>query len=333
MRVATAGGASAGQPAAALPCFVVNPRSFRASRWRLAQRASALVRRSGLEVFEASTLQQFRATLDLLCSRRQEQIWLLAGDGTIHAIAQYMSELDCDWSPAFLLLGGGRANIVPRDCGGYPPMKRLRAALSALHSGRALSVERLPTLRIEQADRSPQFGFMLAGAMIHEGIRYCSEHRARGTGWLHRSWLADPWCLLKLAFLVLIGRSPLPPYEILELRAGETATLRAPVRVLVVSSLQFRDALYNPFAARGQGAVRLTAVAASALHFWRNLPALLGGKFGPQMNPEHGYLSGRFGHVEIRGMSGYALDGESFNVAPPGALRLSGGIELRVLRA
>jgi hypothetical protein len=231
-----------------------------------------------------------------------------------------------------LLLGGGRANVVPRDCGGYPPLEKLESALKALREGRPLPEERLLTLRVEQEGAAPRHGFFLAGAIVFAGIRLCQEHRARGSGWLHRSWFADPYCLLKIAVQVWAGRSPLPAYDDLEVRVDGATVLRAPMRMLLVSTLLFREALYNPFADSGAGAVRLTAVAASASRFWRNLPAMFKGHFGDNMTLQQGYLSGRFPAVEVLGMSGYALDGELFTTDPARPVRFSGGIELRVLR-
>jgi hypothetical protein len=299
----------------------------------LAGRVTALARHHGLPVIEASNLEEFYSSLDRLRDLQVRQVWMLAGDGTVHATAQYLAQPACaGWSPALLLLGGGRANVVPRDCGGYPPLQRFESALRSLREGRPLAEERLLTMRVEQEGAEPQHGFFLAGAVIHAGIRLCQEHRARGSGWLHRSWFADPWCLLKVATQVWAGRSPLPPYDDLQVRSAGAVIAHAPMRMLLASTLLFRDALYNPFAERGAGAVRLTTVAADASRFWRNLPAMFKGHFGDNMTLQQGYLSGRFTAVEITGMSGYALDGELFTADPGRPVRLSGGIALRVLR-
>ncbi len=333
MSLAVAGGVTAAPDAAARPWLIVNPHSFRASRRGLAGRIAAHARSHGLHVIEVRDLGEFHTALDRLRDRCAGQIWMLAGDGTVHATAQYLARpASAGWSPALLLLGGGRANVVPRDCGGYPPWQRFGAALEALREGRSLAEERLLTLRIEQEGAEAQHGFFLAGAVIYAGIRLCQEHRAQGSGWLHRSWFADPYCLLKVATRVWAGRSPLPPYDDLQVRTDGAAAMHAPMRMLLVSTLQFREALYNPFAERGEGAVRLTAVAASARHFWRHLPAMFRGRFSDNMTLQQGYLSGRFAAAEVLGMSGYALDGELFATDPARPTRLCTGIELRVLR-
>jgi diacylglycerol kinase (ATP) len=320
--------------AAARACLVINPRSFRAAWLGYARRATRLAAATGLEVFRIVDPASLRTLLAGLRERRQQQIWVLAGDGTVHALAEYFAEQSGgDWTPALLLLAGGRANVVPRETGGYPAMPALRRALAAYAAGRALPEERVITLRVSQAGQPQRHGFLFAGAMIYEGVRLCAEHRAAGTSWLHRGYFADPYALLRLGVQVLIGRSPLPPYPEVAARVDGLAEMTAPLRVLVASTLALHDAHYNPFAERGTGPVRLTAVAATAARFWRRLPAILRGRFDERMDAAAGYLSGRGEQVELRGVSGYALDGEIFRTDPALPLVLSPGIALRMMRA
>ncbi len=328
-----AGGGAPAPCAPDVPALLVNPRSFRASRWNLARRVARRARAQGLEVFEASAPSEVHAVLDVLRVRGTRTLWLLAGDGTVQAIAEYLAaHPDAGWSPTLLPLAGGRANIVPRECGAYPALPAFRRALRALAQQRPLHEKQMITLRVSQPGQPVRHGFLLAGGVIHEGVRLCSEHRARGTGWLHRSWIADPYTLLKLAVQVWTGRSPLPPYAELALRMADGSGMRAPMRVLLATTLGLGKALYNPFAARGRGPLRVTAVAATAAHFWRHLPALLGGRFNDAMNQQQGFFSSRSDWAEVLGVSGYSLDGESFPADPSLPLRLEAGVTLRVLQ-
>lgn len=314
------------------PVLLVNPRSFRASRRGLARRAAHLAQKAGVEVIVASDPAHFQAAFDRLHTERRDEVWILSGDGTIHWVAGYLAQAADGWSPALLLLGGGRANVVPRECGGYPAMRALRAALAARRAGRSLARQRLTTLRVEQGGQV-RHGFFLAGGMVHEGVRVCSEHRARGSGWLHRSLVADFYALLKLVAQVWTGRSPLPPYTKMSVRlAGGPALEQVPMRILLASSLGMRNALYNPFAANGEGTVRVTAIAATAPHFWRYLPGILRGRFAPALTPRNGVLSGRCASAEIDGIAAYSLDGESFTAAPSQPLLLGPGIDIMALR-
>ena len=54
--------------------------------------------------------------------------------------------------------------------------------------------------------------------------------------------------------------------------------MRAPMRVLMAATLHdCATGSTIPIAARGEGAVRITAVAAKRPRFWRNLPRMLPG--------------------------------------------------------
>lgn len=321
-------------PATTRPCLLVNPRSFRASRLGLAQRAAGLAGAAGLAVHEVTSPGELGAALDRLRQQRQQRIWLLAGDGMVHALAQYLAAGNPEeWSPTLLLLAGGRANVVPRECGGYPAMPALRRAIAALAAGRTLKEERIRTLCVSQAGQPARHGFLFTGSMLHEGVMLCAAHRAAGSGWLHRSFFADPYVLLKLSLQVMVGRSPLPPYPQVAVQLPGQGELAAPLRILVASSLGLGGALYNPFAARGTGPVRLTAVAATAAHFWRHLPALFRGRFDDNMNLAQGFLSGRGEWAAVRGIGGYSLDGETFTCDPAAPITFSAGIDLRVLRS
>ena len=324
---------TAAPPRTGPPVLLINPRSFRASRRGLAGRAARRARRSGIEVIEASAPADFRAAFDRLHARRQDEIWLLSGDGTIHWIAEYLAGLADGWAPALLLLGGGRANVVPRECGGYPAMRALRAALATHDAGRRLPRRQLCTLQLEQPGLPVRQGFFLAGGMIHEGVRVCSEHRSRGSGWLHRSLAADFYALLKLLVQVVTGRSPLPPYAHMSLRMQDGRALAAaPIRILLATTLGMRDALYNPFAATGEGPVRATAIAASAPHFWRHLPGILRGRFAAELTPAAGVLSGRCQWLEVTGLADFSLDGEHFRTDPARPVVIGPGFELTVLQ-
>jgi len=80
--------------------------------------------------------------------------------------------------------------------------------------------------------------------------------------------------------------------------------------------------------------VRITAVAAEAPRFWRNLPRMVTGRFDDQtMNLAQGYLSGHCRAVTITGISSYCLDGEPFDADPSQPLQISTGHELKVLHA
>lgn len=319
--------------AANRPCLLVNPRSFRASWLGYARRATHLAQAAGVEVQQVVDPATLRTALDGLRQRRQQQIWVLAGDGTIHAMAEYLAAPGHDdWSPAMLFLAGGRANIVPRECGGFPAMPALRRALAALREGRSLREGRILTLQVSQAGRPARHGFVFASAIVSEAQRRLAEHRARGTGWFHRSFFSEPYVLLKMAVEAFILRRPLPHPEVVARLAG-VGELTAPMRVLLASTMELQGALYNPFAARGTGPVRLTALAANAPGIRRRIVSIIRGQFSDEMNVTNGILSGRGERAELQGITAYALDGELFEADPALPLVFTPGVGLRVLHA
>jgi Diacylglycerol kinase catalytic domain len=318
---------------AASACLLINPTSYRVARGSLLADVERLANSHGTEIFRASTLAEFYEALDLLRARRQQRLLVLSGDGTAHAVAQYLARANqAAWSPELMFLAGGRANIVPRDGGGYPAMKALRKVLAATREQRALAVEELPLLQVEQEGSESRQGFVFAAAMFDAGVRICAEHRARGSGWLHRSWIADPYALLRLGCQVMAGRSPLPAYPQLTIRTAQGASLAAPMRLVTASTLPLRNSLFRPFAPRGSGAVQITAVSADAAKFWRRLPAMIRGRFSAEMNTASGYLSERSDAVVLQGLAEYSLDGEPVSCDPNQSLRLTAGIKLRLLR-
>jgi len=313
--------------------LLINPRSFRASRGGLARRVIRLGQRAGIQTSAVRDPAAFSAAFDQLRARRQSQVWLLSGDGTIQWIAEYLSRDGNEWSPVLLLLAGGRANVVPRDSGGYPALRALRAALRAHRAGRSLREAPLATLKLSQPGGVARHGFLLAGGMVHEGVRVCREHRASGSGWLHRGPVADFYALLALQLQVWLGRSPLPSPVPMSVRMADGRELgMAPMRLLLATTLHMRNALYNPFADTGEGSVRVTAIEARVPHFWRYMPGILRGRFSPDLTPERGALSGRCTSAQVRGISAYSLDGEHIAADPALPLSIETGITLRVLR-
>jgi diacylglycerol kinase family enzyme len=334
LSLSPARGAAGAPVAAGEICLLINPLSCRTLYGSLAKRAREMAEAAGLEVVVTGDPQQILALLRRLHARRAPQLFVLSGDGTIQLIANYLVQLPPgEWNPGLLLLGGGRANVVPRAHGGDPALPALRAALQAVREGRPLTLESQTLLRVEQEGAPPRHGVVLAGSVADFGIRHCRAYRASGKGWWHRGLLADPWCVLMLVVQTLIGLKPVPPSPQLDVTLDTGERMVARVRVLMAATLVRAGGHYNPYAERGSGPLRVTAVAADARRFWRNLPRVLSGKYDfDHMNTLQGYLSGRCHTMHIHGLSGYSLDGEPVDVDPQRPLRLTTGMDLNILR-
>ena len=103
----------------------------------------------------------------------------------------------------------------------------------------------LPHLRAARAER---------GRAIFQ-----TANRAAGRGWWRHSWFSDPYVLLRWAMRTMVLHQPLPVYAPVTVQVPGVGELQGAMRALVASSLAMRNALYNPFAERGSGAVRLRA--------------------------------------------------------------------------
>ena len=299
------------------PCVIVNPRSFRASRGNLAARAVALAQSHGADVLEVDAGFRLCEALDERLAHGVRRIVVLAGDGTVHAIAEHLARRPQGAPmPQLLLLGGGRTNLTAAEFGGNGELlEKLESALTRHRQRAAFEVQGRHLLELDQAPAPARHGFFMAAGLIDEAIRECHDYQRGGRGWLRKSAIATPIHLLKLALLGLVGRAPLKSPE-MSIDAGTCGRLAGPMRVVLVTTLEHRDSLYDPYARRGQGALRLTAVTARATAFWSCIALVAMGRFLKFMDAQRGYLSGRCDGVEMRGLRHYALDGEEFEADP-----------------
>ncbi len=324
--IATLPGQASAARAATAPCLVLNPRSFEVATSRLAARAVALATAHGAEVLEAQDPQQIASGLDRVLAQGPRRLFVLAGDGTVQAIVDHLARRPAGTTlPELLILGGGRTNLTAADLnGGQSALRKLESAL--LMAGADPGASRLQyrhTLVIEQPPAPPRHGFFVAAAMVDSLIRHCHEHRDAGPGSLRKARYSTAWRMLHEAVPAMLGR---PPYEFpqLEVEIPGCGRLRGPARLLLATTLVHDRWYFHPYAARGDGALRVTAVSAQARGFWRRLPRLLTGRFSPAMTPDQGYLSGRCGSFVVTGLDGYTLDGQSFATDPgrPVAVRI-----------
>lgn len=319
-------------------CLIVNPKSFRASRGRLAQRAVELARGHGVDVIEAHSPETLAAALDrrLMQSRRHDLL-VLAGDGTVQALVDQLVRLPADLPmPRLLLLGGGRTNLIADDLDGTGDvLAKLEGALIRSRSGDGRSDVHVQSRRVLVVEQSPapvRHGFFLAGGLVDETIRALHAWRAAG-GPLRRENLGTAFYLFVLGLRALVGlpavRSPT-----LRVTAENRGTLEGPMRLLVATTLEHRTGGFDPYAQRAQsdGGPRITAVIAGARGFWRSLAGLLRGRFGPHMTPDGGYLSGGSERIEVWGLHGYTLDGEEFDCDPARPVLIRGGARLEFLQ-
>ncbi len=309
---------------------MVNPLSFRAARG-LAGRAIALAAASGAEVVRVRDADDVAAALEAILARRQRRVLVLAGDGTVQAVVDRLARLPPGhWLPDLLILPGGRSNLTAADLVGRgDPLATLAQALAWAGDERwdTAIVERAP-LRVAQEPAPPRFGFFLGGGAVNEVVRRAQDERRAGGGFLHTGPLGTLWILTRLAALGLVGRAGLGTPS-LQVDAGARGSVAGPVRLLLATTLLHRTGLFDPYARRGAGELRLTVVTRDARRFWRALPRLLTGRYSKTMNLDTGYLSGNCERVQVTGLAGYVLDGERFDTDPARPVVITSGARLR----
>lgn len=320
--------------AAAATCVIINPRSHTIASEGLAGRAAALARSHGADVIEADRPEAIAAALDRAVARGIRCLIVLAGDGTVQAIVDCLAALPpAAPMPALLVLGGGRTNLTAADLGGRDEiLKKLERALvrnrCGVDAGGAIRYRH--TLVMEQPPAPPRHGFFVAAALVDRMIRRIHACRVGG-GRIRNGGVGTLWCLLKSLLPAIRGRAPFASPS-LDVDMPGQGRLRGPVRLLVATTLAHELQSIDPYADRGEGALRVTAVGDGAVAFWRSLPRLLTGRFSARMTPAQGYLSGRGASVSVTGLDGYTLDGQSFDCDPARPVVIRSGPRIAFLQ-
>jgi hypothetical protein len=313
------------------PCVILNPRSFRASAGNLSARIRELTSKLGAEVVEATDPTTVAWAIDRAVASGGGPLVVVAGDGTVQAIADYVARLDEPARhPSLLILSGGRTNLIAADLGGGGRvLARLASHLNRVTSGADVRVQERHTLVVEQAPAPARHGFFLAGAHLDSIIRACHAYRASGRSRLHTGHLSNPYTVMKLGLARLIGRKLLPARPDLNIDAGELGRLHGPTRLLLASTLSHATGLVSPFANRGAGILQLTAVGGDAKRVLSRLPRMLLGRYTADMHPRDGFLSGRCEQIEVTGLARYTLDGEKFECDPTRPVTIRVGAPVR----
>jgi hypothetical protein len=279
--------------------LLVNPRSFAVARRGWGAPAVRLGERYGAEVIQAGSGDEIGAAVTRLIERPRAAVFVLAGDGTLQALIDRLAALPAQAvRPQLFVLGGGRSNVTAAELRGHNSvLQKLEQALRTWTEGGPFALESRPVLRIEQASAPPRHGFLFAAGLLDFIIRTC--HRARaGRGKLLASDAATAVQVVRVLLSGLAGRGP--AIDAIEVQAHGREPLSHPARLLLATTLERRQGLFDPFAARGCGPLRVTAVAARGAAFWLRLPRIALGRFGSGMDAAHGYLSGRCESLHLR---------------------------------
>lgn len=310
-------------------CILVNPRSFRISGGARLDRVCQTARAAGTPVHIVHDPDEIESALATLGADPPQRLVIIGGDGTVQAAVSALIDSPARPTPPLLVLGGGRTNFTARDLGTHRSLVGLLG--HALHKPEALNCTQRRILTIAQPARNLTLhGFFVAGALVDHVIRDCHRYRTRHRGWLRTGHPSSAWRVLQLAVLGALGRSRFRPRP-MRIDAGPLGSLEQPMRILIASSLAHGRGWIDPYASRGSGAVRLTAIGAQARRLSSTLPGLLRGHLPDALQPDAGYLSGRTEQVVLQGLDAVCVDGQEYDLDPSLDVVLRAGPEFRFL--
>lgn len=293
-------------------------------------RITELARQRDLPLVQASDPREIDRHVHAALDAGAPMLALLGGDGTLQAAVTSLAETGQMKAqlPRLLMLGGGRTNYTARDLGTHHQL--IDTLTLALDRPDQLEETERHTLQVEQEGRPREHGFFVAGALVDHVIRDCHQYRSRGGGPLRTGHLSSAWRLLQLGAMAAIGRGSFRAAR-LRIDAGALGQMERPVRLLLVTSLHHRNEWVDPYADRGEGEIRLSAIASDAIGFWRRLPRLVSGRYDDQLDLTHGYLSGRTHDIRLEGLEGISLDGQEQDYDPARPVWIRTGPALRFI--
>lgn len=300
---------------------LVNPMSFRMRLAGQAPECIALLQRNGVSARQVAALEQIESSLEQAVADGCRRLVIASGDGTIQAAVSWLERhVGADALPEIVLLAAGRTNYIAAELG----LRRLDALQSLLADPEQGRVQRCRTLVCEHPSLPMQSGFFMAGALVDQLIRHAHREQARGGSPLRQRMAS----LIGIARPLLSTRQRLTLPEV-EVIAEGLGRLHGRCRFLLATTLELADRWPRPYADRGRGAVRCTAIGADAQRWVLRLPRILSGRHSEDMHPGCGYLSGANDRIRIRGLPGITLDGQEFDLDPGEILTLRGGPEWR----
>jgi diacylglycerol kinase (ATP) len=313
--------------------MLINARSFHLSQrdraWQLQTRAE----RVGVAAVRVHDRDSVGAALDDAISANVGLIAIAGGDGTIQAALTHLTERHAADAgrrlPNLMVLGGGRTNLTPRDFGarGGPLATFERAWRGAVPLQRI----RRRVLTLSQPGHAAHSGFFVAGSLVDHLIRACHQYRAAGDGPLRDGVPSTAWFLARTAVQRLAGQYYYAP-PVLAVDAASLGTLAGPMPVFLCTTLDHAGDLVNPYARRGAGPLRVTAIRSQARDFWWRIPRIVRGRFTSRMHRDAGYLSGRCTRLAVTGLRSISLDGQEFDLDPNLPLTIEPGPQFEFLQ-
>jgi len=171
----------------------------------------------------------------------------------------------------------------------------------------------------------------MAGATVDEIIRYVHRWQASRDNWWRRRHAASTLGVLSLGARWAARQHHFELPE-LDVECDTLGRMSGACRFLLLTTLTHAGSPVDPYAERGTGALRLTAVRHRAHRLPLRISRLVRGAFSPPMDRAHGYLSGRCNAARVGNLARITLDGQEFDLDPAAPLEVRPGPTFRFLR-
>jgi hypothetical protein len=301
--------------------IIANGRSWRNAREAVLDRGP-----SDVLVEAPETLAGYPAALARLREAGVDVVAVNGGDGTLRDVLSALPQAYGDAPPAIAIIPSGKTNVAALDVGG---VARNAAGLERLALAAKTGTWRAEEIRrpiMVTTDGWTRAGFVFGLGAYERTTRLVNER-------VHSRGFAQG---VGVALGVLMGGAAAFGKDRQIWRNGvplSIAVEAVPTRsgrsfILLATSLNRLILGLYPFWGEGEGAIRLTEIAAPPRRLARGLLALgLGRK--PSHAEQDGYASVRADRVSLTLSEPFILDGDTFSPGPDGRVELKAGPPIR----
>ncbi|MGX0976482.1 diacylglycerol kinase (ATP) [Roseovarius sp. MBR-51] len=302
-------------------CMISNPTSGNNRKWQ-AHIEARLAAYPQVAHHVTRSPQEAEALVPDLAAAQPDVVVINGGDGTIAAaLGMILTHWPRDSLPLIIILPGGTANMTAGDIGTASSHRRaLKRLFRWLDRGAPLTgdIRARHIMRVTgAADGHIRHGMFLGTGAIMQATRFAHKKvHSRGLGGeisLGIILIRSVWGLIRQD-----PRFYQPTHVAMTVQSGTGADVtreKAPMLILVASTLGRLFLGIRPFWAKQQAPIGLTAIRGGARRFARAFPSVLRGHPNRHVTAENGYESFRGERIELRFDGELNLDGELFATA------------------
>ncbi|MFC7053407.1 diacylglycerol kinase family protein [Hansschlegelia quercus] len=301
--------------------IIANGRSWRNTREAVLNHAPP-----GVLVEAPETLDGYPAALTRFAQAGVSVVAVDGGDGTLRDVLSALPQAYGDKPPSIAIIPSGKTNVAALDVGGVARSAEGLERLAQAATSGAWRAEEIRRPIMVTTDGWTRIGFVFGLGAYERTTRLVNER-------VHSRGFAQG---IGVALGVLMGGAAAFGKDRQIWRSGVPLSIAvdgAPARsghsfVLLATSLHRLILRLYPFWGEGEGAIRLTEIAAPPRRLARGFLALgLGRK--PSFADKEGYASLRADQVSLTLSDPFILDGDAFSPGPDGRVELKAGSAIR----